>query len=123
MRRRHVAPSVACGVGSGEAPSSERPVLHPRDRSRDPAIAACYPCGHRRMHKSMTQSSADKVATVVVGVVAAGAAYYVLRTPRLRRAVWRLGVAALTGTIPAWVSQEIKASWEASGQRSAATNV
>lgn len=66
----------------------------------------------------MTQSSADKIATVVVGVVAAGAAYYVLRTPQLRRAAWRLGVAALTGTIPAWVSQEIKASWEASGQRS-----
>ena len=68
----------------------------------------------------MTQSSADKIATVIVGVVAAGVAYYVLRTPQLRRAVWRLGVAALTGTIPAWVSQEIKASWEASGD---ATNV
>ena len=71
----------------------------------------------------MTQSSADKIATVVVGVVAAGAAYYVLRTPQLRRAAWRLGVAALTGTIPAWVSQEIKASWEASGQRSDASSV
>jgi predicted lysophospholipase L1 biosynthesis ABC-type transport system permease subunit len=71
----------------------------------------------------MTQSSADKIATVVVGVVAAGAAYYVLRTPQLRRAAWRLGVAALTGTIPAWVSQEIKASWEASGRRSDVTNV
>ena len=70
----------------------------------------------------MTQSSADKVATVVVGVVAAGVAYYVLRTPQLRRAAWRLGVAALTGTIPAWVSQEIKASWEASGHRSGVAN-
>jgi hypothetical protein len=70
----------------------------------------------------MTQSSADKVATVVIGIAAAGAAYYVLRTPQLRRVVWRLGLAALTGTIPAWVSQEIKDSWEASGQRAAATN-
>ena len=69
----------------------------------------------------MTQSSAEKVATVVIGVAAAGAAYYVLRTPHLRRAALRLGLAALTGTIPAWVSQEIKDSWEASGQRSAAT--
>jgi hypothetical protein len=68
----------------------------------------------------MTQSSAEKVATVVIGVGAAGAAYYVLRTPHLRRALWRLGLAALTGTIPAWVSQEIKASWDASRQQSAA---
>ena len=63
----------------------------------------------------MTQSSAEKVATVVIGVAAAAAAYYVLRTPPQRRAVLRLGLAALTGTIPAWVSQEIKDSWEASG--------
>ena len=70
----------------------------------------------------MTQSSADKVATIVIGVAAAGAVYYVLKTPPLRRAAWRLGLAALTGTIPAWVSQEIKASWEASGQRPAVRN-
>jgi len=71
----------------------------------------------------MTHSSAEKTATVLIGVVAVGAAYYVLRTPQLRRVAWRLGVAALTGTIPAWVSQEIKDSWEASGQRSDAANV
>ena len=65
----------------------------------------------------MTQSSAERAATVVIGVVAVGAAYYVLRTPPLRRTAWRLAIAALTGTIPAWVSQEIKTSWEASGQR------
>jgi hypothetical protein len=69
----------------------------------------------------MTQSSAEKAATVVIGVVAAGAVYYVFRTPQLRRAAWRLVLAALTGTIPAWVSQEIKDSWEASGHRPAAT--
>lgn len=70
----------------------------------------------------MTQSSAEKVATVLIGVAAAGAVYYVLKTPRLRHAAWRLSLAALTGTIPAWVSQEIKASWEASGQRPAVRN-
>ena len=70
----------------------------------------------------MTQSSAEKFATVVLGVAAAGAVYYVLKTPPLRRAAWRLSLAALTGTIPAWVSQEIRASWEASGQRPAAMN-
>jgi predicted lysophospholipase L1 biosynthesis ABC-type transport system permease subunit len=64
----------------------------------------------------MTQSTAEKVATVLIGVAVAGVAYYVLRTPQLRRGAWRLGVAALTGTIPAWVSQEVRDSWEASGQ-------
>ena len=64
----------------------------------------------------MTESSADKVASIAIGVAAVGAAYYVLRTPHLRRLAWRLGVAALTGTIPAWVSREIKDGWEASGR-------
>ena len=64
----------------------------------------------------MTQSSAEKAATFVIGVVAAGTAYYVLRTPHLRRLAWRLGVAALTGTIPAWVTREIRDGWEASGR-------
>jgi hypothetical protein len=61
----------------------------------------------------MTQSSAEKFANVLIGAAAVGVAYYVIRTPQLRRAAWRLGVAALTGTIPAWVSQEIRNSWEA----------
>ena len=38
----------------------------------------------------MTQSSAEKVANVLIGVAAAGPSYYVLKTPRLRRAAWRL---------------------------------
>ena len=63
----------------------------------------------------MTQSSAEKFANVVIGVAAVAGAYYVLKTPQLRRIAWRLGVAALTGTIPAWISQEIRNSWEASG--------
>jgi hypothetical protein len=67
----------------------------------------------------MTQSSAEKFANVLMGAAAIGVAYYVLRTPQLRRAAWRLGVAALTGTIPAWVSQEIRNSWEASASNHA----
>ena len=62
----------------------------------------------------MTQSSAEKVANIVIGAAAVGAAYYVLKTPQLRRAAWRLALAALTGTIPAWVTQEIRNGWEAS---------
>jgi hypothetical protein len=63
----------------------------------------------------MTQSSADKIANVVIGAVALGAAYYVVKTPPLRRLAWRLTVATMTGIIPAWITQEIRASWEASG--------
>ena len=66
----------------------------------------------------MTQTSAEKIATVVLGVAAAGAAYYVLKTPRLRRIAWQMSVAALTGTLPAWLTQEIRESWEAAGQAS-----
>lgn len=62
----------------------------------------------------MTQSSAEKVANVVIGAAAIGVAYYILKTPQLRRAAWRLARAAATGTIPAWVTQEIRNGWEAS---------
>ena len=64
----------------------------------------------------MTQASAERVANVAIGIAAVGGAYFVFRTPQLRRLVWRLGIAALTGTIPAWVSREIRDGWEASGR-------
>ena len=64
----------------------------------------------------MTQTSAEKVANVVIGVAAVGAAYYVLKTPRLRRMAWQMSVAALTGTLPAWITREIRESWEAARQ-------
>lgn len=63
----------------------------------------------------MTQSSAEKFANVVMGAAAVAGTYYVLKTPQLRRVAWRFLVTALTGTVPAWVSQEIKNGWEASG--------
>jgi hypothetical protein len=66
----------------------------------------------------MTQSSAEKFANVVIGAAAVGAAFYVLKTPRLRTLAWQLSLAALTSTLPAWINQEIRAGWEASGQRS-----
>jgi hypothetical protein len=62
----------------------------------------------------MTHANAEKVANVLVGAALAGAAFYVLKTPPLRRIAWRLTVAALTGTIPAWLAQEVRSGWEAS---------
>ena len=62
----------------------------------------------------MTQANAEKVANVLIGAAIAGAAVYIVKTPRLRRMAWRLALAALTGTIPAWFAQEARAGWEAS---------
>ena len=69
----------------------------------------------------MTQSQAEKTANVVIGAAAIGAAYYVLKTPPLRRLAWRLTAVALTGFIPAWLTQEIQASWDASAAPATAT--
>jgi hypothetical protein len=68
----------------------------------------------------MTQRSAEKVANLMMGAAALAGTYYVLKTPQLRRVAWRLLVTALTGTVPAWVSQEIKNGWDASGSSSGA---
>jgi uncharacterized membrane protein len=62
----------------------------------------------------MTHANAEKIANVLIGAALAGAAFYVLKTPPLRRLAWRLTLAAVTGTIPAWLTQEIRNGWEAS---------
>ncbi len=59
----------------------------------------------------MTESTAEKVANVVIGLAVAGAAVYVLRNPSLRRAALRLAAVTLTGTIPAWFRQEVEQGW------------
>jgi len=67
----------------------------------------------------MTQSSAERFANIVMGAAAIGAAYYVLKTPRLRRTAWRLIGVAATGAIPAWIAQEIRSSWDATAPQPA----
>lgn len=63
----------------------------------------------------MTEQRARTIANVLMGVAAAGAAYYILRTPSLRRAAFQLAGAALTGTVPAWLNGEIRRAWAESG--------
>jgi hypothetical protein len=46
-----------------------------------------------------------------MGAAVAGAAYYVIKTPPLRRLAWRLVVTGLTGTLPAWFRQEVTEGW------------
>jgi hypothetical protein len=52
---------------------------------------------------------------VILGLAAVGAAYYILRTPSLRRAAFRLAGIALTGSIPAWFGHEFRRAWSDSG--------
>jgi predicted phage tail protein len=65
----------------------------------------------------MTESSAQKLANVLIGAAVVGAAFYVVRTPSLRRLVWRIAVTAATGSLPIWLRQEIQHAWAESGRR------
>ena len=65
----------------------------------------------------MTEETTRKIANVILGAAALGAAFYVARTPPLRKVAWRLAVAAVTGTIPAWLAREVRDAWAESGQR------
>jgi hypothetical protein len=66
----------------------------------------------------MTEDHARKTANIVLGLAAAGAAYYVLRTTSLRRAAFRLAGVVLTGTIPVWFNSELRRAWmESAGDR------
>jgi uncharacterized membrane protein len=62
----------------------------------------------------MTDSPADRVASVVLGAAVAGAVYYVLKTPSLRRVAWRLTTMGLTVSLPAWFRREIQQAWRES---------
>ena len=65
----------------------------------------------------MTDAQARRTANIVLGLAAAGAAYFVLRTPSLRRPAFRLAGLALTGAIPAWLSTELQRAWAESADR------
>jgi hypothetical protein len=64
----------------------------------------------------MTQRQAEKIADVLMGVAAVGAAIYVLKTPALRRMLWGVARNALTAAGPAWLMAETRRGWaEGSG--------
>jgi uncharacterized protein (DUF2236 family) len=65
----------------------------------------------------MNETSAQKLANVLIGAAVVGAAYYVVRTPSLRRLAWRLAVTAATGSLPVWFRQEVQRGWAESGRR------
>jgi uncharacterized protein (DUF2236 family) len=65
----------------------------------------------------MNESSAQNLANLLIGAAVVGAAYYVVRTPSLRRLAWRLAVTAATGSLPVWLRQEVQRGWTESGRR------
>ena len=65
----------------------------------------------------MREETARKVADGILIAGALVAAYYVIKTPRWRRMAIALAANAVTGTIPAWVSAEIRQAWAATERR------
>lgn len=65
----------------------------------------------------MTDDTARRVANTIIGVALAGATFVVLSRPPLRRLAWNLALAALTGTLPAWLHREVRHAWAESGQQ------
>ena len=65
----------------------------------------------------MSPETSRTVANVVLVAAAGAAVYAVLRTPILRRTVWQLARVGATVTLPAFLAREVRAAWEASGQR------
>jgi hypothetical protein len=65
----------------------------------------------------MTDQQARTAANLILGAAAAGAAYVVLRTPRLRRAAWQLARSWAAGPLAAWAATELRRAWDESGRR------
>lgn len=65
----------------------------------------------------MTETTARRLADGILVAAALGAAYYIARTPPLRRMAVGLAATALTSTLPGWLSAEIGRAWAESEQR------
>ena len=62
----------------------------------------------------MTHKQAERVANVVLIAAAAGAAFAVLRNPRLRRLAWRLTRQYATGPLAMWGVEVVREAWQES---------
>ena len=60
----------------------------------------------------MTEDRAEQIANVLIGVAAVGAAFYILKTPSLRRMAWGLARTAVTASGPAWLLAETRRGWD-----------
>ena len=64
----------------------------------------------------MTEQQARTAANVVLAATAAGAAYAVLRAPRLRRLGWQLARSWARGPLVVWAATELRRAWELSAR-------
>jgi hypothetical protein len=62
----------------------------------------------------MTEAQARTTANVVLAAAVIGAAYYVLKTPPLRRRVWHMARLWVAGPVAAWTATEIRRAWDES---------
>jgi hypothetical protein len=60
----------------------------------------------------MTEQQAERIADVILGLAAVGAAIYILKTPQLRRTAWGLLRAAVVSSGPAWLIAETRRGWD-----------
>ena len=70
----------------------------------------------------LDEDNARTLANIIVGAAALGAAVVILRTPTLRRLAFGLARTALTVSIPAWLSQEVRTAWAEAGTTSSTTH-
>jgi hypothetical protein len=62
----------------------------------------------------MTQEQAETVANALLGAAVAGAAYFILRDPRLRRTAFRAARTAIAAAGP-WLMAQARQAWAESG--------
>jgi hypothetical protein len=62
----------------------------------------------------MTEDKAETIATFLIGAAVAGAAFYILRNPALRRMAWQLTRTMVLTTGPVWVASEATRAWNES---------
>ena len=67
----------------------------------------------------MTEDQARTTANVVLAAAAIAAAYYVWKTPPLRRAALQAARTWAAGPLVAWVATEVRRAWDESGRAAA----
>jgi hypothetical protein len=67
----------------------------------------------------MTEAQARTTANVVLAAAVIGAAYYVLKTPPLRRKVWQIARSWAAGPLVVWTAAEIRHAWDSTAPASA----
>jgi hypothetical protein len=65
----------------------------------------------------MSPETSRTVANFILAAAAGAAAFVILRTPVLRRAAWQTARAGAVGMLPTFLAREVRAAWQASGQR------